>query len=295
MGKAIRIAAADLAALCLFGIDVQADTRPRQTAAEVKRPELNPETRALISAYRLHPTEENYARLRAKVAENYDRVLDRKRAKFDELRHTARTQDKIEEMEAIIAEMIENREARIDATMARFSDPRLRPGARTPSSGFVPVLGAGTNVFIAYTPVTNDDYAVFADLTGRHFAPVGSADAPAVNVSYADAVAYCKWLSETRGGTYRLPTAEEWSLAAGHMLKDLGSVQNQLQSTINNISVTQINVKSAKSQIRDVDFATEASNFNKYNILAQSGSYAMSQANTIQQKTLCAYCNNLVA
>ena len=67
---------------------------------------------------------------------------------------------------------------------------------------------------------------------------------------------------------------------------DLGSVQNQLQSTINNISVTQVNVKSAESQIRDVDFATEASNFNKYNILAQSGSYAMSQANTIQQNVM---------
>ena len=67
---------------------------------------------------------------------------------------------------------------------------------------------------------------------------------------------------------------------------DLGSVQNQLQSTISNITVTQVNVKSSESQIRDVDFATEASNFNKYNLLAQSGSYAMSQANTIQQNVM---------
>ncbi|CUU78437.1 flagellin B [Campylobacter hyointestinalis subsp. hyointestinalis] len=67
---------------------------------------------------------------------------------------------------------------------------------------------------------------------------------------------------------------------------DLGSVQNQLTSTINNISVTQVNVKSAESQIRDVDFAEESANFSKYNILAQSGSYAMSQANTVQQNVL---------
>ena len=67
---------------------------------------------------------------------------------------------------------------------------------------------------------------------------------------------------------------------------DLGSVQNQLVSTINNISVTQVNVKSAESQIRDVDFAEESANFSKYNILAQSGSYAMSQANTVQQNVL---------
>ncbi|EOW3520940.1 flagellin A [Campylobacter coli] len=67
---------------------------------------------------------------------------------------------------------------------------------------------------------------------------------------------------------------------------DIGSVQNQLQVTINNITVTQVNVKSAESQIRDVDFAAESANFSKYNILAQSGSYAMSQANAVQQNVL---------
>jgi len=67
---------------------------------------------------------------------------------------------------------------------------------------------------------------------------------------------------------------------------DLGSVQNQLTVTVNNISVTQVNVKAAESQIRDVDFAAESANFSKLNILSQSGSYAMSQANAIQQNVL---------
>jgi flagellin len=67
---------------------------------------------------------------------------------------------------------------------------------------------------------------------------------------------------------------------------DIGSVQNQLVSTINNISVTQVNVKAAESQIRDVDFAAETANFQKHNILAQSGSYALSQANAVQQNVL---------
>jgi flagellin len=67
---------------------------------------------------------------------------------------------------------------------------------------------------------------------------------------------------------------------------DIGSVQNQLVSTINNISVTQVNVKAAESQIRDVDFAAETANFKKYNLLAQSGSYALSQANAAQQNVM---------
>jgi flagellin len=87
--------------------------------------------------------------------------------------------------------------------------------------------------------------------------------------------------------------AEKAIIIADYALKDLdntrsdiGSVQNQLESTIRNISVTQVNVQAAESQIRDVDFAAESANFAKLNILAQSGSYAMSQANAVQQNVL---------
>jgi len=66
----------------------------------------------------------------------------------------------------------------------------------------------------------------------------------------------------------------------------IGAAQNKLESTVRNISVTQVNVTSAESQIRDVDFAAESANFAKHNILAQSGSYAMSQANAVQQNVL---------
>ncbi len=66
----------------------------------------------------------------------------------------------------------------------------------------------------------------------------------------------------------------------------IGSTQNQLESTVRNISVTQVNVTAAESQIRDVDFAAESANFSKRNILAQSGTYAMSQANSVQQNVM---------
>jgi len=66
----------------------------------------------------------------------------------------------------------------------------------------------------------------------------------------------------------------------------LGASQNQLESNVRNISVTQVNVTAAESQIRDVDFAAESANFSKRNLLAQSGSYAMSQANNVQQNVM---------
>ena len=67
---------------------------------------------------------------------------------------------------------------------------------------------------------------------------------------------------------------------------NIGSTQNQLSATVDNITVTQVNVASAESQIRDVDFASESANFSKHSILAQSGTYAMSQANSVQQNVL---------
>ncbi|NOQ31650.1 MAG: flagellin B [Helicobacteraceae bacterium] len=70
------------------------------------------------------------------------------------------------------------------------------------------------------------------------------------------------------------------------ILAGIGSTQNQFTSTINNISMAQVNVTSAESQIRDVDFAAESANFTKYNILSQAGSFAISQANVSQESVL---------
>ncbi len=89
-----------------------------------------------------------------------------------------------------------------------------------------------------------------------------------------------------RGAMAVMDIADSASKLLDKIRADIGSVQNQLVSTINNISVTQVNVKAAESQIRDVDFAAETANFQKYNLLAQSGSYALSQANAAQQNVM---------
>jgi len=64
---------------------------------------------------------------------------------------------------------------------------------------------------------------------------------------------------------------------------DFGSTQNQLESAVRNQMTQQTNIKAAESVIRDVDYAAESANFNKQNIIAQAGTYAMSQANAVQQ------------
>ncbi|UWN15208.1 flagellin [Campylobacter jejuni] len=89
-----------------------------------------------------------------------------------------------------------------------------------------------------------------------------------------------------KGAMAVMDIAETATTNLDQIRADIGSVQNQVTSTINNITVTQVNVKAAESQIRDVDFASESANYSKANILAQSGSYAMAQANSVQQNVL---------
>jgi flagellin len=67
---------------------------------------------------------------------------------------------------------------------------------------------------------------------------------------------------------------------------DIGSTQNQVESAVRNLMTQSTNVKAAESIIRDVDYAAESANFNKQNIISQAGSYAISQANSVQQNVL---------
>jgi formylglycine-generating enzyme required for sulfatase activity len=76
--------------------------------------------------------------------------------------------------------------------------------------------------YIAKYPITNAEYKRFLDSTGhqvpdrfwRSGYPYDKANHPVVNVSWHDAVAYCKWLAEVAGKPYRLPSEAEWEKAA---------------------------------------------------------------------------------
>ena len=188
------------------------------TTIEKERPQLNQETKDLIAAYRRNPSDENRAALRKQVAKNYDAIVARKKAKLEELKRTARHQSKVDEMQVIVNEMLRDREQRIKASMARFTDSRFRPGLRDSTEAYLPVLGAkGNNVSIGRTPVTEAEWAKF---TGKTIAPE-KARLPITKVSVKDAKRYCAWLTRNDPEhTYRLPTEAEWELAAGHMPKD---------------------------------------------------------------------------
>jgi formylglycine-generating enzyme required for sulfatase activity len=90
---------------------------------------------------------------------------------------------------------------------------------------FVPV--PGTKVLMCIHETRNKDYGRFADsnkdtnnkwrnpMTWDAVSISEGAENPVLNVSFEDAMAFCRWLRDQEGITYRLPSDREWSQAVG--------------------------------------------------------------------------------
>ena len=67
---------------------------------------------------------------------------------------------------------------------------------------------------------------------------------------------------------------------------DLGAIQNRLGFTIRSMENTIENLQASESSIRDADIAEEVSAFTRAQILVQSGTALLAQANAIPQNAL---------
>ena len=190
---------------------------PDAPLVEEERPELDATTTALLRQYQQNPTEENKQALLDQMGLRYDKVVARKKAKLRELERDAKTPDLVEEMQEIVDEMVENRDIRLEQQFLRLIDPRNDDDL---NDAWMVLRGASApNAYIGYAPVTNVEYATFKQ---DFVYDAGKENYPVVNISIAEAAAYCDWLTaQDNSHTYRLPTDEEWILGAGHMPKDV--------------------------------------------------------------------------
>ncbi len=143
------------------------------------------------------------------------------------------------------------------------------------------VSGTGAGLTAAAKATIN-----LRSIKGQFTADQASAIGAHANSNVANYSAIGVGVTTLKGAMAVMDIADSAAKLLDKIRAGIGSVENQLTATISNISVTQVNVKAAESQIRDVDFAAETAKFNKYNLLAQSGNYALSQANAVQKNVM---------
>ena len=66
----------------------------------------------------------------------------------------------------------------------------------------------------------------------------------------------------------------------------VGAQMNRLEYTINNLETARENLTAAESRIRDLDIAEETTNLTKNQVLVQSATAMVAQANQIPQQAL---------
>ena len=204
---------------------------PDAPLVEEERPELDKKTKELLRAYKQNPSDENYQALYDQMGVRYDKVVARKKAKLRELERESKHQSLVDEMQAIVDEMVNNREERLWQRFLSLIDSRKDDN---PSDEWLVLKGAWEeNAYVGYAPVTNAEYAAYkTDFTY----PSGEDRYPVVNISYAEAEAYCNWLSSKDAAhSYRLPSEYEWILAAGHMPKDVKMNANHIKSGLTSV------------------------------------------------------------
>lgn len=141
---------------------------------------------------------------------------------------------------------------------------------------------SATTFTIHYGGRTNQELAIVIS-TARATAGANSTAPSTVTIggtSYAIDVS-----SQTKANA-AVQTVDNLIKAVDDLAAKLGSSQIELEKIISNNQTTRVNTSEAESRIRNVDFAAEMANFTKNQILMQSGTAMLAQANQLPQLVL---------
>ncbi|MCB9496311.1 MAG: flagellin [Fibrobacteria bacterium] len=140
------------------------------------------------------------------------------------------------------------------AQSVTYNDVQLLAGS-TPFSFQVSSAGSGNSSTISFTAV---------DLTGLTLGAVSGQSLAQAAISTID-TALTSVLS---------------------LRSTIGSTMNRLEKTVNNLGVMITNYADAESRIRDTDFATESTQFTRNQILNQSATSMLAQANQLPNNVM---------
>ena len=100
------------------------------------------------------------------------------------------------------------------------------------------------------------------------------------------ATATMSYLTSQISATNAISSLDSAINSVNTMRSNMGAYVNRLEHAINNLNVSNTNQEAAESQIRDVDFASETATYTRNQILMQSATAMLAQANAVPQNVL---------
>lgn len=93
-------------------------------------------------------------------------------------------------------------------------------------------------------------------------------------------------IETAEGANYGIGTLDEALKKINKQRADLGAYQNRLEIAVTGIDIAAENMQASESRIRDADMAKQVVDFTRDQILTQSGTAMLAQANTSTQQVL---------
>ena len=155
----------------------------------------------------------------------------------------------------------------------------------TGAAAAITVAGAGVLTGAAVGVVTTDSGSSFSisDATAAptsFFSGAGAADS-----STLQAVSTLN-INDVDGANLAIKIVDNAIARISGQRASFGALQSRFESAVSNIAVASENLSSARSRIRDADFAQETANLTRAQILQQAGTAMLAQANAIPQNVL---------
>ncbi len=162
----------------------------------------------------------------------------------------------------------------IDSVAKIFSD--------TEFNGMELFSNAGTTFTIHYGGRKDQELT----MTAAQATAIAGTSTTAGSMVTIDGTGYSIDVTSQTAANATVSTVDALIKAIDDMAAKFGSYQIELEKIISNNQTTRVNTSEAESRIRNVDFAKEMSNFTRNQILMQSGTAMLAQANQLPQLVL---------
>jgi flagellin len=166
------------------------------------------------------------------------------------------------------------------AAVTNYNGMKLISSSGTSANDRFGMIGTGSALWVDANSVYGaDSITITIDTLSTTSLGAGAGSGGVANVANT-------YLTSQIAAVSALQNLDESISSVNLMRSNMGAFINRLEHAINNLTISNTNQQAAESLIRDVDFAQETTQFTKNQILMQSSTAMLSQANVLPQNVL---------